>query len=72
MFTLRPALVVNSRPASTAQATIPPRNNRIVQRTYDHPIYKDRNLVERFFNRIKQFRRIATRYDKLARNDLSP
>lgn len=31
-------------------------------------MYKDRNLVERFFNRIKQFRRIATRYEKLVRN----
>ncbi|MCW8181783.1 transposase, partial [Verminephrobacter eiseniae] len=34
-------------------------------------LYKERNLVERFFNRIKQFRRIATRYEKLARNYLS-
>lgn len=33
-------------------------------------MYKDRNLVERFFNRIKHFRRIATRYDKLAANFL--
>ncbi len=34
-------------------------------------LYKARNLVERFFNRIKQFRRIATRYDKLAENFLA-
>lgn len=44
---------------------IPPRENRLVQRPYDRHLYKDRNLVERFFNRLKQFRRIATRYDKL-------
>lgn len=56
---------------SGAQAVIPPKANRIVQRTYDRHLYKDRNLIERFFNRIKQFRRIATRYDKLARNYLS-
>lgn len=56
---------------SGAQAVIPPKINRIVQRIYDRHIYKDRNLIERFFNRIKQFRRIATRYDKLARNYLS-
>jgi len=36
----------------------------------DHHLYRDRNLVERFFARIKQFRRIATRYDKLARSYL--
>jgi transposase len=50
------------------QAVIPPKSNRLQQRDYDQHLYKDRNLVERFFNRIKQFRRIATRYEKLARN----
>jgi len=54
--------------ASGAQAVIPPRKNRLQQRSYDHDLYKDRNLVERFFSRLKQFRRIATRYEKLARN----
>ena len=54
-----------------AQAVIPPRRNRIEQRDYDRHLYKDRNLVERFFGRLKQFRRIATRYEKLARNFLS-
>ena len=47
-------------------AIIPPRSHRIVQRPFDRDKYKNRNLVERFFCRIKQFRRIATRYDKLA------
>ncbi|MBF0188281.1 MAG: transposase, partial [Magnetococcales bacterium] len=46
---------------------IPPRSNRNTPREYDRDWYKDRNLVERFFNRIKQFRRIATRYEKLDR-----
>ena len=52
-------------------AVIPPKANRKEQRGYDRHLYKDRNLVERFFNRIKQFRRIATRYEKLARNFFS-
>src|SRR5206468_6968126 len=38
-----------------AQAVIPPRDNRTQARDYDRHLYKDRNLVERFFNRIKQF-----------------
>ena len=53
-----------------AQPVIPPRSNRLTPREYDRHCYKDRNLVERFFNRIKQFRRIATRYEKLDRNFL--
>jgi len=57
--------------ASGAQAVIPPRSNRRVQRTFDRQLYKDRNRVERFFARIKHFRRIATRYDKLASSFLS-
>lgn len=48
------------------EAVIPPRSHRLVQRPFDRNLYKNRNLVERFFCRIKQFRRIATRYDKLA------
>jgi len=47
-----------------AIAVIPPKSNRIVQREYDKDYYKDRNLVERFFSRLKQFRGIATRYCK--------
>jgi transposase len=43
------------------QAVIPPKTNRVEQREYDRHVYKDRNLVERFFGRLKQFRRIATR-----------
>lgn len=48
-----------------ATAVIPPKNNRKVLRNYDRHVYKSRNLIERFFARLKQFRRIATRYDKL-------
>ena len=48
-----------------AQAVIPPRSNRTQLRAYDAHLYKDRNLIERFFARIKHFRRVATRYEKL-------
>jgi len=51
--------------------TIPPRSNRIAPRSFDRHLYQDRNLIERFFARIKHFRRIATRYDKLADSFLS-
>ena len=57
--------------AQGAAAVIPPLAHRTEQRSYDRHLYKDRNLVERFFNRIKQFRRIATRYGKLAPNYFS-
>ena len=48
-----------------AVAVIPPKKNRIIQRVYDKELYKNRNQIERFFDKLKQFRRIATRYDKL-------
>ncbi len=48
------------------QAVIPPRKNRKIQYDYDKAIYKQRNLIERMFCRLKDFRRIATRYDKRA------
>jgi len=49
-----------------AIAVIPPKSNRRNRREYDKELYKERNLVERFFNKIKHFRRVATRYDKTA------
>jgi len=50
---------------------IPPKANRRAPRTCDFALYCERNLVERFFNKLKHFRAIATRYDKLARNFLA-
>ena len=47
-----------------AAAVIPPKRNRREQINYAHEIYKWRHLVENFFAAIKEFRRIATRYDK--------
>jgi transposase len=52
-------------------AVIPPRARRLNQRDYDKELYKERHLIENFFCRLKQFRAIATRYDKTARNFLA-
>ena len=53
------------------EAGIPPRANRAESIHYDAEKYKMREKVERWFNKLKQFRRIATRYDKLARTFLA-
>jgi transposase len=45
---------------------IPPKANRREPRKTDFALYRERNLVERFFCKLKQYRAIATRYDKLA------
>ena len=57
--------------ATGAEAVIPPRSNRLAPRDFDQHLYRARNLIERFFARLKHFRRIATRYDKLAKSFLS-
>ncbi|MEJ6481460.1 transposase, partial [Nostoc punctiforme UO1] len=49
---------------------IPPKRNRIICRDYDKDLYKARHLIENFFAQLKQYRAIATRYDKRARNFL--
>ena len=54
-----------------AWANIPPKANRKDPICFSKYLYKARNLIERFFNKIKHFRRIATRYDKLAENFLA-
>ena len=53
-----------------AEAVIPTQKNRKVQRDIDRERYKDRNLVERFWAKAKQYRRVATRNEKTARNFL--
>ena len=54
-----------------AEAVIPSTASRHAPIPYDAIAYKDRNRVERMWCRLKDFRRVATRYDKLARNYLS-
>ena len=57
--------------ARTITPVIPPKANRVAPRDCDFALYRERNLIERFFNKLKHFRGIATRYDKLARNFLA-
>ena len=63
------ALIERLRGARIA-VVIPPKSNRKDKRECDFILYKERNLIERLFGKLKQFRAIATRYDKLARNFL--
>jgi transposase len=50
------------------EPVIPPRKNRKIQYNYDRAIYKQRNVIERMFCRFKDWRRIATRFDRNVRN----
>ena len=52
------------------EVVIPSRSTSKQPREYDRHLYKERHLVENFFARLKQYRAIATRYDKTARNFL--
>jgi transposase len=54
-----------------AEVVIPPLKTRTVQRRYSKSKYKQRNLIERFLNRLKHYRRVATRYEKTAANFLA-
>ena len=51
-----------------AEPVLPPRRHRRKPHGYDGELYKERNLIERFFAKLKRFRRVATRYDKLLPN----
>ena len=79
---LRPKVVIGDRgydsrtlvsviEACGAEAVIPTQSDRSIQRVIDWERYKDRNLAERFWAKAKQYRRVATRYDKTARNFLA-
>jgi transposase len=63
--------LIESLAARAIKPVIPPKSNRKVKRECDFALYAERNLIERFFNFIKQFRGIATRYEKTARNYLA-
>jgi transposase len=54
-----------------AQAVIPTQKNRKEQRDVDPHVYRERNLCERFWSKAKQYRRVATRYEKKAANFLA-
>ena len=57
--------------ARGATVVIPPKRNRIFRRAYDQSLYAERNKIERFFSRIKHYRRVATRYEKTASSYLA-
>jgi transposase len=63
--------VVAAIEARGAEAVIPSRKNHTSPRKIDWARYKDRNLVERFWSKAKQYRRVATRYEKKAQNFLA-
>ena len=62
---------VESLTARAIEVVIPPKSNRKIKRDCDFVLYCERNIVERFFNMIKHFRAIATRYEKTAQNFLA-
>lgn len=57
--------------AAGSRAHVPTTRQKRAQISVDPTFYRQRNLIERCFNRLKHFRRLATRFDKLARNYLS-
>lgn len=60
--------IIDKIKTTGAEPVIPPRLNRLEQREYNKEIYKERNIIERLFGKMKHFRRFATRYDKLSIN----
>jgi transposase len=63
--------VIQPLEAAGKTAVIPPKKRRKSPRDYDRDLFKARHLIENFFARLKQFRAIATRYDKTKRNFLA-
>jgi len=53
------------------EAVIPPKKNRLQKRAIDYAAYRQRNLIERTINKLKQYRKIATRYEKTAASFIS-
>ena len=65
------ARVIRPLVAAGKSAVIPPRKHRTTRQDFDESLYKARYLIENFFCKLKQFRAIATRFDKTARNFLA-
>lgn len=63
--------VIEPLRAAGKEIVIPPKKNRKESRTYDKELYKARHLIENFFCKLKQYRAIATRYDKTTHNFLA-
>lgn len=58
------AIVCFIKRCMKAKVVIPPKCNRKIKRRYDKQLYRERNLIERAFNKLKHWRRISTRYDR--------
>ena len=56
--------------AEGIEAVIPPRSNRVESRDYDRHLYRERHLIECFINKIKHYRRVFSRFEKLSKNFL--
>lgn len=56
--------------AKGIRAVIPPKKNRLVQCHYDQHLYRERHLIECFINKIKHYRRVFSRFEKLSKNYL--
>jgi len=63
--------VINPLLAAGKSPVIPSKSNRKIPRAFDKEMYKARHLIENFYCKLKQYRAIATRYDKTARNFLA-
>lgn len=63
--------VLDTVEALPAEAVIPPKANRLEQREYDRDCYRERHLIECFFNKLKQFRRVFSRFEQTATNYLA-
>lgn len=63
--------LIEKMQAGGTEVVIPPKRDRKFQRFYYAVLYKERDLIERFFNKLKQLRRVATRYDKLLASFMS-
>ena len=62
--------LIESVTARGIEAVIPPKKNRLVQREYDRHLYRERHLIECFIGKIKQYRRVFSRFEKLSKNYL--
>lgn len=62
--------LIKSVTAKGIKAVIPPKKNRRVQRDYDRHLYRERHLIECFIGKIKQYRRVFSRFEKLSKNYL--
>jgi transposase len=62
--------LIESVTAKGIEAVIPPKKNRLVQREYDRHLYRERHLIECFIGKIKHYRRVFSRFEKLSKNYL--